>query len=102
MDPYRGWLQDRGGEPKTDRGKRTLPLDEGLAASLRSLKARQAQERLEAGEAYSPDCGDCSGAHVVVNELGQPYRPEWFSDRFRELSKAAGLPKIRPGTPAGL
>ena len=37
------------GEPQTERGPRTLPLDETLAASLRSLKARQAQERLAAG-----------------------------------------------------
>jgi integrase len=83
------------GEPKTVRGKRTLPLDEGLAAALRSLKARQAREHLEAGEAYSPGCGDCSGAHVVVDELGHPYRPEWFSDQFRRLAKDAGLPAIR-------
>jgi integrase len=31
----------------------------------------------------------------VVNELGEPYRPEYYSDRFRELSKAAELPIIR-------
>lgn len=33
------------GPPKTERGRRTLPLDEALVAALRSLKARQAQER---------------------------------------------------------
>ena len=31
----------------------------------------------------------------MVDELGEPHRPEWFSDRFRDLSKAAGLPIIR-------
>jgi integrase len=81
--------------PKTDRGKRTLPLDEALAAALRSLKARQNGERLEAGEAYSSGCEDCSGAHMVVDELGRTYRPEWYSDQFRNLSKIAGLPVIR-------
>jgi integrase len=81
--------------PKTDRGKRTLPLDEALAAALRSLKARQNRERLEAGEAYSRGCEDCSGAHIVVDELGCTYRPEWYSDQFRNLSKIAGLPVIR-------
>jgi integrase len=81
--------------PKTERGERTLPMDDVLAAALRSLKARQAQERLEAREAYFPGCGDCSGAHVVVDELGHPYRPEWYSDQFRNLAKSAGLPAIR-------
>jgi integrase len=81
--------------PKTERGKRTLPMDDALAAALRSLKAQQAREHLEAGEAYSAGCGDCRGAHLVVNELGEPYRPEWFSDQFRSLAKAAGLPAIR-------
>jgi integrase len=32
---------------------------------------------------------------VVVDELGEPYRPEWYSDQFRNLAKAAGLPVIR-------
>jgi integrase len=81
--------------PKTERGKRTLPLDDALASALRSLKARQARERLEAGEAYSSGCGECTEAHVVVDELGWPVRPKWYSDQFRNLAKAAGLPVIR-------
>jgi integrase len=31
----------------------------------------------------------------VVNEVGEPYRPEWYSDQLRYLAKAAGLPVIR-------
>jgi integrase len=81
--------------PKTERSGRTLPLDDALTTALRSLKARQARERLEAGEVYSKGCADCTGAHVVVDELGHTYRPEWFSDQFRRLFKAAGLPAIR-------
>jgi integrase len=81
--------------PKTERGKRTLPLDDGLIAALRSLKARQARERLEAGEVYSASCVDCGGAHVAVDEIGRPLRPELFSDQFQRLSKKAGLPVIR-------
>jgi integrase len=34
-------------------------------------------------------------ALVVVNEIGEPVRPKWFSDRFRALSVEAGVPKIR-------
>jgi integrase len=83
------------GEPKTERAKRTLPLDDGLAVALRSMKARQARDRLAAGRAYSAGCGDCLGEHLVVDELGHTYRPEWFSDEFRRLAKTAGLPVIR-------
>jgi integrase len=83
------------GEPKTERGKRTLPLDDALVGALRSLKTRQTRERLEHGEAYSSGCEACGGAHVVVNELGEPYRPEFYSDQFRNLATAAGLPIIR-------
>jgi integrase len=88
--------------PKTKRSGRTLPLDDGMVAALRTLKTRQRRERLEAGEAYTPGCGstvrhqvDYPGDHVVVNELGQPYRPEWYSDTFKKLFKTAGLPVYR-------
>lgn len=61
----------------------------------KALKAQQAQERLAARSAYSSGCGDCGGQHLVVNELGYPIRPEWFSDQFQRMSVAAGLPVIR-------
>jgi integrase len=83
------------GEPKTERGRRTLPLDDSLVAALRSLKARQTKERQQLGRLSPLPCELCSGAHVVVNELGEPYRPEWYADRFAKLAKAAGLPAIR-------
>ncbi len=77
------------GAPKSARGRRRLPLDSDLVAALRSLRAREAAERLAAGSAY-----DDSGL-VVTNELGRPVRPEWYSDRFNRLSREAGLPTIR-------
>ncbi|MFI2666679.1 tyrosine-type recombinase/integrase [Micromonospora carbonacea] len=76
-------------DPKSERGRRTLPLDATLVAALKTLKARQAAERLEAGAAY-----ERSGL-VVVNELGRPPRPEWYGDRFQWLAAKAGLPVIR-------
>jgi integrase len=32
---------------------------------------------------------------VVVDALGTPVRPEWYFDRFRALSRAAGVPSIK-------
>ena len=60
-----------------------------------STLAQQARERLAAGSAYRVACPDCGGEHLAVNELGHTYRPEWFSDEFRRMSRKAGLPIIR-------
>jgi hypothetical protein len=68
--------------PKSERGYRTLPLDDKLVAALRALHKRQAAEKLAAGPAYQ-DTG-----YVIVNELGQPVHPEWFSDEFHRLASA--------------
>jgi integrase len=77
------------GEPKTARGRRLLPLPPGMVAALRALKAQVARERLAAGPAYED-----SGL-VVVDELGQPLRPERYSDAFQRLVREAKLPVIR-------
>lgn len=82
------------GEPKTERGKRTLPLDVGLVDALTALQLRQREEAEAAGAAYG-SCPDCGRAHVVVDELGDPVHPETYSDRFEVLVRRAKLPAIR-------
>lgn len=77
------------GPPKSARSRRTLPLDAGTVAALGSLRRRQREERLAAGEAYR------ESGYVVVDELGEPVRGDWFSDRFGRLSREAGVPAIR-------
>jgi integrase len=52
--------------PKTDRGRRTLPLSDALTRTLRRARRRQAAERLKAGTLWQ-DTG-----YVVTNELGRP------------------------------
>jgi integrase len=54
---------------------------------------RQAAERLAAGAAYTT-CSLCQGAHVVANEVGAPYRPEWYYNQFVRATKAAGDPNV--------
>lgn len=75
--------------PKSRNGLRTLPLDVEVAAALRALKVAAGAERLAVGEAYV-DTG-----FVVVDELGHPVHPEWYSDEFRRLARRAGVPPIR-------
>ncbi len=76
--------------PKSARSARTLPLDAALTAALRVLRTRQSEERLAAGPAY-----DGSSGLVVVNEMGEPVRPKTYSDGFKRLAAAAGVPVIR-------
>jgi integrase len=81
-------------EPKSERSKRTLPLDAGMVAKLTTLQLRQRDEAEEAGVAYGT-CVDCSEVHVVVDELGAPVHPETYSDMFEWRVKKAKLPRIR-------
>lgn len=78
------------GDPKTKRGKRTLPLGTELLKALSALRGRQSKERLAAGPAY-----DGADGKVVADELDRPPRPEWYSVRFRNLARQAGVPVIR-------
>lgn len=75
--------------PKTSAGRRRVPIDPPLVAVIRAHRRRQAEERLAAGPAW----GDTG--YVFVNERGQPYHPDWFSERFDRLAREAGLRRIR-------
>lgn len=79
-------------DPKSAASWRTVPVEAmhpGTIVLLRSLKARQAADRLAGGGAY------IETGYVLVDALGRPARPEAYSDRFADLSRAAGVPVIR-------
>jgi integrase len=84
--------------PKSRNGLRTLPLDAELVAALKALRKRQAAESAEAGAAYGADLDALQwyegGEYLVTDEVGIPVHPEWYSDEFGRLLKAAGLPRI--------
>lgn len=75
--------------PKTERGRRTLPLDPSLVATFRRHRVAQAAEKLEAGPSHETQ------GYVVADELGRPYQPTWYGHRFARLAREAGLPVIR-------
>jgi integrase len=75
--------------PKSANGVRTLPLDDALVAALKALKARQAAERLAAGEAYE------RSGYVAADELGRPVHPEWYTGEFHRVTARAGVRRIR-------
>ena len=83
-----------GGNPaestvKGKRKNRTLDIHTLTVSALRSLRARQATERLAAGEAWEQE-----GEHVFTDELGRPLRPDSVSRWFDAAVKTAGLPPI--------
>lgn len=77
------------GSPKSRASRRKLPLPEHLAATFRSVKAIQAQDRLRLGEAY-----EASG-YVVVDEAGRPLTPNLLTWRWGKMLEDAGVRHIR-------
>jgi integrase len=78
-------------DPKSKASRRTVPVEAiqpGTVAILRSLRARQAADKLALGEAYEET------GLVLVDALGRPLRPEAYSDRFPLLSRQAGVPVV--------
>ncbi|MET7639337.1 site-specific integrase [Streptomyces sp. NPDC005438] len=74
---------------KTKAGERVLPLPDEVLTPLKTFKARQAAEKLAAGEAY-----EASG-FVVVDELGRAVKTDWLRRRTYERMQSAGVRKVR-------
>ncbi len=74
------------GPPKSSASRRTIRPDSvhpGTMAALRRLKLASV-----ADIKINPD------RLVVVNQIGEPVKPKWFSDQFGALSRAAVVPQI--------
>jgi len=74
-------------EPKTAKGKRSIPLPEWATAALKAQKARQAQDKLLMGQDYQDN------ALVFATEEGKPIEPRNFTRTFYQLRKKARLPE---------
>ena len=76
--------------PRTKTGKpRPVQLDAATVAALRSVRARQAQERLLLGPAY------VDRDLVFARPDGQPQHPDHFSMAFDRRVARYKLPRIR-------
>ena len=76
-------------EPKTTRGRRTVPLDATTVVALREQAARQADDAAEWGETWT-DTG-----YVFTRESGQPMHPDRVTKLFDAAVDAAKVPRIR-------
>jgi integrase len=83
-----GWEVVEGG-PKTEAGRREIPLTARDAAVLRAWKARQSARRLEIGKAWH-DTG-----LVFTQDDGRAWHPDSMTDKFERRAFAAHLPPVR-------
>jgi integrase len=79
----------RFGPPKTDRGRRAVPLDPETTKTLKEHRRRQLEERFAVGQAYE------DLQLVFCRRDGRPLEPDSVSQRFARLVRRAGLPAIR-------
>jgi integrase len=77
-------------EPKTDRGRRSIPLDRTTVSMLRRHRAQQAQWRLAMGSDWANDRD-----LVFTKPDGSPIHPDTVSDTFDRRVKSSGLRRIR-------
>ncbi|MFJ2631098.1 tyrosine recombinase XerC [Streptomyces sp. NPDC087422] len=75
-------------DPKTEESAATIALDSVTVLALREHKARQAAERVKAGDAWTET------GKVFTDELGAWLHPDKVSEEFRRLYVAAGVPPI--------
>lgn len=70
---------------KTRNGTRALTLPESVADALKRLRSSQAEEF---GIVQVRD------GYLGVDEIGEPIRPEWYSDEWRRLCQRAEVPVV--------
>lgn len=78
-------------DPKSTARRRTVPVETvwpGTVERLRALRSAQAAARLQAGPAWTET------GLVLVDVIGRGVRPEVYSDAFRRIVSAAGLPAL--------
>ena len=74
------------GEPKTDKAKRVIPLQDFLIPLLRKHQAKVAFEKVRAGNMYM-DSG-----FVICNEFGKHIEPRTYQDFFKKMLKKVNVP----------
>jgi len=76
-------------EPKTDKGRRAVDLDEMTVAALKKHRRQQLEQRMAMGSAYVDQ------DLVFARSDGSPIHPEYVSRTFSKLVGKLGLPAIR-------
>lgn len=73
------------GEPKTNKAKRTIPLQDFLIPLIKTHKTRVLTERLKVTNLYGND------SFVICNEFGKFVEPTTYQKFFKNMLKKAGI-----------
>ena len=76
-------------DTKTEAGERVLPLPGPVLEALKKFRARQAREKLAAGEGYT-DAG-----YVVVDEFGRPRNTRHLREHTYRLMRELEMRRVR-------
>ena len=74
---------------KSRAGMRELPLPAPVVAALRTLRSRQAAERLAFGPGYAET------GYVLVDEAGEPWRTDGLRRAAYRLMDEVGIRRVR-------
>lgn len=74
------------GEPKSKTGRRSVPLPEPAAVSLREWRTIQAKDRLRRGKRWA------ESRFVFTSSLGTPVEPRVVQNAWYRILQEAGLP----------
>lgn len=77
-------------QPKSEKGRRDIPLPDNVAAELRKLKAKQAQEKLMLGEAYQGEGDKQEEWFVFTWPDGRNVDSSYLSKRFKKIVEKMG------------
>lgn len=80
-------------EPKTKKGKRTIPLFGSIVADLKEHKAAEKEKLISLGWDDIKIKQHFKDGFVFTNELGGHIEPRNLTRKFYSLVKAAGIPK---------
>ncbi len=88
------------GETKTAAGRRTISLPEPCIEALRAHRARQAEERLAAGETWQDNglvfcTGRIGRSKTSVTYPDSPLTARCVQNAYKNLLAKAGLPQMR-------
>ena len=73
------------GEPKTNKAKRTIPLQDFLVPLLKSHRAKMRMEQFKVANLYIND------GFVMCNEFGKHLEPTTYQKFFKNMLKTAGI-----------
>lgn len=76
---------------KTKSSQRTLPMSPELAAYLKHIQIKQAENKLLCGSEYNRSWD----GFVCVDQMGNLIQPQYISWNFPKLLKKNGLPPLR-------